>query len=130
MKSRLLRLVAALFVLAASANAQEAKESALKLLEQSFDYVIAVLPQVTTEQLKRTRHIPSWKGRNDPDGLGRCSSTCSYTQRITARSANSTCALRASSRPIIHFDWASSHRSSQPVCLGLASYGPRANWAG
>ncbi len=51
MKSRLLRLVAALFVLAASANAQEAKESALKLLEQSFDYVIAVLPQVTTEQL-------------------------------------------------------------------------------
>ena len=100
MKSRLLRLVAALFVLAASANAQEAKESALKLLEQSFDYVIAVLPQVSTEQLKRTWYIPSWKGRNDPDGLGRCS----YTQRITARSAKSTGALRASSCPIIHFD--------------------------
>ena len=44
------------------------KESALKLLEQSFDYVIAVLPQITNEQLKRTWHIPSWKGRNDPDG--------------------------------------------------------------
>lgn len=44
------------------------KPSALKLLGQSFDYVIAVLPQITTEQLKRTWHIPSWKGRNDPDG--------------------------------------------------------------
>jgi hypothetical protein len=30
------------------------KQSALKMLEQSFDYVIAVLPQVTPEQLKRT----------------------------------------------------------------------------
>jgi uncharacterized damage-inducible protein DinB len=44
------------------------KESAVKLLEQSFDYVIAVLPQITAEQLKRTWHIPSWKGRNNPDG--------------------------------------------------------------
>jgi len=44
------------------------KETAVKLLEQSFDYVIAVLPQITPEQLKRTWHIPSWKGRNDPDG--------------------------------------------------------------
>ena len=44
------------------------KETALKLLDQSFDYVLAVLPQITPEQLKRTWHIPSWKGRNDPDG--------------------------------------------------------------
>lgn len=44
------------------------KETSLKLLDQSFDYVIAVLPQITPEQLKRTWHIPSWKGRNDPDG--------------------------------------------------------------
>ena len=44
------------------------KSSATKMLEQSFDYVIAVLPQVTPEQLKRTWHIPSWKGRTDPDG--------------------------------------------------------------
>lgn len=44
------------------------KETALKLLDQSFDYVIAVLPQITPEQLQRTWHIPSWKGRNDPDG--------------------------------------------------------------
>ncbi len=44
------------------------KQSATKMLEQSFDYVIAVLPQITPEQLKRTWHIPSWKGRTDPDG--------------------------------------------------------------
>lgn len=44
------------------------KASAMKALEQSFDYVIGVLPQITPEQLKRTWHIPSWKGRTDPDG--------------------------------------------------------------
>ena len=44
------------------------KQSVLKLLEQSFDYVIDVLPKITAEQLQRTWHIPSWKGRNDPDG--------------------------------------------------------------
>jgi uncharacterized damage-inducible protein DinB len=44
------------------------KPSILKMLDQSFDYVIAVLPQITPDQLKRTWHIPSWKGRNDPDG--------------------------------------------------------------
>jgi uncharacterized damage-inducible protein DinB len=44
------------------------KQSAVKMLEESFDYVIAVLPQITPEQLKRTWHIPSWKGRTDPDG--------------------------------------------------------------
>jgi uncharacterized damage-inducible protein DinB len=44
------------------------KQSVMKLLEQSFDYVIEVLPQITPEQLKRTWHIPSWKGRADPDG--------------------------------------------------------------
>jgi uncharacterized damage-inducible protein DinB len=44
------------------------KQSAVKMLEQSFDYVIAALPQITPEQLQRTWHIPSWKGRPDPDG--------------------------------------------------------------
>jgi uncharacterized damage-inducible protein DinB len=44
------------------------KASAVKLLEQSFDYVISVLPGITAEQLKHTWHIPSWKGRTDPDG--------------------------------------------------------------
>jgi len=44
------------------------KQTALRLLEQSFDYVLSVLPQITSDQLKRTWHIPSWKGRNDPDG--------------------------------------------------------------
>ena len=44
------------------------KASAVKMLEQSFDYVISVLPGITPEQLRRTWHIPSWKGRTEPDG--------------------------------------------------------------
>ncbi len=44
------------------------KDTVLKLLVQSFDYVIDVLPQITPEQLKRTWHIPTWKARPDPDG--------------------------------------------------------------
>lgn len=44
------------------------KQSVLRMLEQSFDYVIMVLPQITPEQLQRTWHIPSWKSRTDPDG--------------------------------------------------------------
>lgn len=44
------------------------KQAVLKMLDQSFDYVIAALPTITSEQLKRTWHIQSWKGRNDPDG--------------------------------------------------------------
>lgn len=44
------------------------KQSVLRMLDQSFDYVIRVLPQITPEQLKRTWHVPSWKGRPDPDG--------------------------------------------------------------
>jgi len=44
------------------------KQNVLKLLDQSFDYVIAALPAITPEQLQRTWHIPSWKGRTDPDG--------------------------------------------------------------
>jgi len=44
------------------------KASAVKMLEQSFDYVLAVLPNITPEQLRHSWHIPSWKGRNDPDG--------------------------------------------------------------
>jgi len=44
------------------------KASAVKMLEQSFAYVISALPGITNEQLERTWHIPSWKGRTDPDG--------------------------------------------------------------
>jgi len=44
------------------------KRSVVKLLEQSFDYVLAVLPQITPGQLQHTWHIASWKGRTDPDG--------------------------------------------------------------
>lgn len=44
------------------------KETAVKMLEQSFDYVLDVLPKITPEQLQHTWHIPSWKGRTDPDG--------------------------------------------------------------
>ena len=44
------------------------KATSLKLLEQSFDFVLATLPNITNEQLKRTWHIPSWKERPDPDG--------------------------------------------------------------
>ncbi len=44
------------------------KETVLKRLDQSFDDALDVLPKITPEQLQRTRHIPSWKGRNDPDG--------------------------------------------------------------
>lgn len=44
------------------------KANVLKVLGQSFDYVIKVLPRITPEQLQHTWHIPSWKGRNDPAG--------------------------------------------------------------
>jgi uncharacterized damage-inducible protein DinB len=44
------------------------KNAVIKRLEMSFDYVIAVLPQITPEQLTRTWHIESWKGRTEPDG--------------------------------------------------------------
>jgi uncharacterized damage-inducible protein DinB len=44
------------------------KQSAMKLLEQSFDYVITVLPQVTSEELKRTWDLPTWKARPQPNG--------------------------------------------------------------
>lgn len=44
------------------------KQSIVKMVEQSFDYVLQVLPQITSEQLRRTWHIPSWQGRTDPDG--------------------------------------------------------------
>jgi uncharacterized damage-inducible protein DinB len=44
------------------------KATAVKLLEQSYDYVLDVLPKITPENLQRTWHIPSWKGRSDPDG--------------------------------------------------------------
>jgi uncharacterized damage-inducible protein DinB len=43
------------------------KDTVIKFLGQSFDYVIDVLPKITPAQLQRTWHIPSWKGRNDPD---------------------------------------------------------------
>jgi uncharacterized damage-inducible protein DinB len=44
------------------------KQTVLRLLDQSFDYVLEVLPKITPDQLRRTWHIPSWKGRTDPDG--------------------------------------------------------------
>ena len=44
------------------------RETALRLLNLSFDYAIDALPKITPDQLKRTWHIPSWKGRPDPDG--------------------------------------------------------------
>jgi len=44
------------------------KQNVLRLLNESFDYVLAVVPGITPEQLQHTWHIPSWKGRNDPDG--------------------------------------------------------------
>lgn len=44
------------------------KANVMKVLAQSFDYVIAALPGITPQQLQHTWHIPSWKGRNDPDG--------------------------------------------------------------
>jgi DinB superfamily len=51
------------FVVDLSKSTASDKASAMKMLEQSFDYVIAVLPQITPEQLKRAWHIPSGKGR-------------------------------------------------------------------
>jgi uncharacterized damage-inducible protein DinB len=44
------------------------KPTVLKLLDQSFDYVIEVLPKITPQQMQHRWQIPSWKGRNDPDG--------------------------------------------------------------
>ena len=44
------------------------KPSVIKMMGESFDYVIRVLPQITPDQLKRTWHLPSWPGRTDPDG--------------------------------------------------------------
>jgi uncharacterized damage-inducible protein DinB len=44
------------------------KQSVMTMLGASFDYVIAQLPKITPGQLKRTWHIPSWKGRSDPEG--------------------------------------------------------------
>jgi uncharacterized damage-inducible protein DinB len=44
------------------------KQSVMRTLRQSFDYVLNTLPQITPEQLKHTWHIASWKGRTDPDG--------------------------------------------------------------
>lgn len=44
------------------------KSNVMKVLTESFDYVIDALSRITPEQLQRTWHIPSWKGRNDPDG--------------------------------------------------------------
>ena len=44
------------------------RETALRLLNLSFNYVIDALPKIAPHQLTRTWHIPSWKGRTDPDG--------------------------------------------------------------
>jgi uncharacterized damage-inducible protein DinB len=44
------------------------KETSLKRLGQSFDYVLDVLPKITPAQLQRTWNVPSWEGRTQPDG--------------------------------------------------------------
>ena len=62
------------------------KDSVMKMLEQSFDYVIAVLPQVTPEQLHRTWHIPSWQGRTDPDGRAMMMNMLVHTAHHRAQS--------------------------------------------
>lgn len=41
------------------------KATVRRLLDESFDYVIDVLPKITP-QLQRTWRIPSWKGRQRP----------------------------------------------------------------
>jgi uncharacterized damage-inducible protein DinB len=46
------------------------KQSVIRTLRQSFDYVLNALPQIKPEQLKHTWHIASWKSRTDPDGRG------------------------------------------------------------
>ena len=56
------------FVLDLSKPLSPDKANVVKVLGQSFDYVIDALPRITAEQLQHTWHIPSWKGRNDPDG--------------------------------------------------------------
>ena len=56
------------FAIDASKPPAPDKANVLKLLAQSFDYVIDALPRITPEQLQHTWHISSWKGRNDPDG--------------------------------------------------------------
>lgn len=56
------------FSLDTAKNLPTDKDSVIKMLEQSFDYVISVLPHITPEELQHTWHIPSWKGRPDPDG--------------------------------------------------------------
>lgn len=56
------------FVLDPSKPLSPDKANVVKVLGQSFDYVIDALPRITAEQLQHSWHIPSWKGRNDPDG--------------------------------------------------------------
>jgi DinB superfamily len=79
------------------------KQSVLKLLEQSFDYVIDVLPKITAEQLQRTWRIPSWKGRNDPDGRAMVLNMFVHTAHHR-RSARFTCGRKALNRRIIRSD--------------------------
>lgn len=43
------------------------KESAIRLLNQSFDYVIGVLPRITPEQMAKTFQV-DWKGRPEVNG--------------------------------------------------------------
>lgn len=44
------------------------KAGIITMLQQSFDYVISVLPQITSEQLQRASNMPSFKGRPQPNG--------------------------------------------------------------
>lgn len=43
------------------------KDSAMKFLALSFDYVLSVLPQITTDQLAHSFTV-DWKGRSQADG--------------------------------------------------------------
>jgi len=46
---------------------QITKQDAIQALNESFDYVIAVLPKLTPEQMAKTFKV-DWKGRPEPDG--------------------------------------------------------------
>jgi uncharacterized damage-inducible protein DinB len=46
---------------------QITKQDALQALNESFDYVIALLPKITPEQMVKTFKV-DWKGRPEPTG--------------------------------------------------------------
>jgi uncharacterized damage-inducible protein DinB len=46
---------------------QVSKQDAIQALNESFDYVIALLPKITPEQMAKTFKV-DWKGRPEPTG--------------------------------------------------------------